>query len=314
MRSIQVLRNFCIKAGIQVKSKDYKLSEQNGREPFTSDDVSDVFPIIKSMNPKTSDGQELAEVGRQLLSKYKLDVAFEILNECLAIFHQVYGPLHAETANCYSNLALVLFHAADLEQAINHQKRAVIITERVLGLDHLETIQGYGSLAMYYQAAGRHREALCAMKRSYYLSKLVSGTIHPDFAGMLTHLGVMYQELGNASLSLHFQLEALKCNEFFYGQVHMSTAVSCHNAALAYHLMERYKEAIVYEKRNLQILGKLVGAQDYRTVESSVWLKQMSAKLAQQEAQTQTQRIKAAGGQKESRGGKYHFKIITGKV
>eukprot|EP01088_Endostelium_zonatum_P006062 TRINITY_DN18166_c0_g1_i2.p1 TRINITY_DN18166_c0_g1~~TRINITY_DN18166_c0_g1_i2.p1 ORF type:complete len:1404 (-),score=394.70 TRINITY_DN18166_c0_g1_i2:63-4274(-) len=304
MRNVQVLRSFCQKCGVQIKSRDYKISENSTvREPFTPDDISDIFPVIKTINPKTGDGQELTEVGSQCLAKMRLDLAYEVFSECLGVFHQVYGPLHADTAACYSNLALVLFHASDYAQAIANQKKMVIISERVLGLDHLETIQGYGTLALYYQAAGRHREALCAMKRNYYLTKLVTGNLHPDFAAVLANLGATYQELGSPTLSLHFQQEALKCNELFYGPNHMQTANSCHNVAIAYDALEKYKEATAYEKRNYQIIVSMVGASDYRAVESSVWLKQMAAKAAQQESQIQTQKVRvAAATQKEPRG------------
>jgi len=121
------------------------------------------------------------------------------------------------------------------------------------------------------------------MKRSHYLSRLVSGTFHPDFAGTFSHLGSMYQDMGNYRLALHLYKEALKCNEFFFGPEHMQTASSCHNIALVYHLMEQYREALSYEKRNYTILEKMVGKNDFRTVESNIWLKQFTSKAVQVE-------------------------------
>jgi len=159
----------------------------------------------------------------------------------------------------------------------------VIINERILGLDHPDTAQSYGNLALYYQGCNRPKEALACMKRSHYLSRLVSGTFHPDFAGTFSHLGSMYQDMGNYRLALHLYKEALKCNEFFFGPEHMQTTSTCHNIALVYHLMEQYREALSYEKRNYTILEKMVGKNDFRTVESNIWLKQFTSKAVQVE-------------------------------
>jgi protein TIF31 len=88
----------------------------------------------------------LLDGGKSLLLQGRLDLAFEFLTEALAMFHQTYGPMHPFTAHCYSNLAMVSYHAGDIAQAIAHQKKAVIIHERTQGLDHHETAYGYVSL------------------------------------------------------------------------------------------------------------------------------------------------------------------------
>lgn len=38
---------------------------------------------------------------------------------------------------------MVLYHAKDIAQALDHQQKATVINERVLGLDHHDTAQGY---------------------------------------------------------------------------------------------------------------------------------------------------------------------------
>jgi protein TIF31 len=100
------------------------------------------------------------EAGKSFLSQGRLDIAYELLSEALAIFHQIYGPMHRDTANCYgylfwfydknilfkivtSNLAMVLHHAKDVNQALDHQQKATIINERVQGLDHHDTSHSY---------------------------------------------------------------------------------------------------------------------------------------------------------------------------
>jgi len=45
--------------------------------------------------------------------------------------------------------------------------------------------------------------------------------------------------------------------------------------------VDNFKEALRYEKKNLEILKKLVGEDDPRTAEANVWLKQFAAKSLQ---------------------------------
>jgi Tfp pilus assembly protein PilF len=51
-----------------------------------------------------------------VLANGRLDTAYECLTEALAIFHQVNGPMHPDTATTYTNLGMVLFHAGDAPQ------------------------------------------------------------------------------------------------------------------------------------------------------------------------------------------------------
>jgi protein TIF31 len=57
--------------------------------------------VCRHQQPKSKDGQQLLDAGKVFLGQGRLDVAFELFNEALAIFHQVYGPLHPDTALCY---------------------------------------------------------------------------------------------------------------------------------------------------------------------------------------------------------------------
>jgi protein TIF31 len=139
------------------------------------------------------------EAGKTFVAQGRLDIAYELLSEALAIFHQVYGPMHADTANCYSNLAMVLYNAKDMTQALEHQQKAVIIHERVLGLDHHDTAQSYvratvvrliykfmqANLALFCHNMGKPALALGYAKRALYLGILVSGVNHPDTATTL---------------------------------------------------------------------------------------------------------------------------------
>ncbi|KAL6062933.1 Clustered mitochondria protein [Balamuthia mandrillaris] len=291
-RNIPVLRSICLKAGVQVMARDYDFKMLL---PFRRGDILSLFPTVKHLDPKTMDGQQLLEAGKAFLLQARLEYAYELLNEALAIFHQVYGPMHPEVAICYGNLAIVLYHANDIEHALAHQKKMVIINERVLGLDHHDTTHSYANLALFLRDLKKEpflQGALRCIKRAHYLGSLVCAPHHPDAVNTLTHMALMNQDLGRLELSLRLHTMALESNDYFTPEDDLSKAQICHYLAYAYSALDRFKEALHYEKKNYQILKQLVGENDLRTAESNIWLKQytrkavsmqIEAKKAQQE-------------------------------
>jgi len=288
LNSVCTLRSLAQTTGLQLESKDYDL---NADMPFQSQNILNLVPVVKHGEPESFDGRNLLEVGKQFLTQGRIDIAYELLTEALAIFHQVYGPMHKDTANCYNNLSMVLYHAKDLVQAFDHQQKATVINERVLGLDHHDTAQGYTTLALFSHAMGRHKLALTYINRALYLTRVVSGPNHPDTASIYISIATMLQEMQQHKVALHYLFEALKCYESFLGPNSLPTATIYHNIAITYSQIGQFKDALTYEKKNYTILHESVGDNDLRTVESNICLKQFTAKAVQMQIETKkTQR------------------------
>ena len=141
------------------------------------------------------------EAGKSLLMRGQIEIARELVSEALAVFHTIYGPMHVSSAQCYSTLAMIFYHAGDLEMAILNQKRATIINERVQGIDHHEVVSCYvrflflfsfslfylyikkqGNLGLFSHQIGNTQQALIYINRALYLTKLMAGPDHPDNA------------------------------------------------------------------------------------------------------------------------------------
>lgn len=291
---ISCLRNFLQKMGIQIAQKDYDFSSET---PFESEDITDIVPVVKHALPKTADGHDLLEAGVSYLAQGKLDVAFELLSEALVIFSQVYGPMHQATAICFSNMAMVLYQSGDPAEAAIYQQKAVIINERVQGLDHHETAQSYGNLALFCHKVGKAKLALNYIERALYLGYLACGVMHPDNGTSFTNIGMILQDLGEVDTSLNYFLKALECNESLSGPDNMLlTAAICHAIAVDYSLLNEYKLALQYEKRNYSIMLKVLEDEnDPRIKESNDLLKQYTAKAVSQQM---SQRLKSKQNQK----------------
>jgi len=281
--TVSTLRSICQKVGIQVLAKDYDFTQSS---PFQIDDIVNLFPLVKHTDPQSADGHNLLEHGKTFYTQGRLDIAYELLTEALAIFHQVYGPMHRDTANCYGNLAMVLYYAKDTPQALDHQQKATIINEKVFGLDHHDTSHSYGNLALFCHTMNKSQQALSYIEHAMYLGLLVCGTNHPDIATTYTNIAMMLQDLSRFKEAIRFLVRALNCYEALYGPNDLQTAAIYHAIALAYGQLDQYKEALAYEKKNYAILHTQVGDNDLRAIESNICLKQFTAKAVQMQIET----------------------------
>jgi len=277
---LPTLRSFCLKVGIQLVARDYDFSLM---QPFRVDDLLDLVPVVKHFKPRSGDGSGILEAGKMGMVQGRLDLSFECLTEALAIFHQVYGPMHQSTATCYGNLAMVLYHAQDFGQALMHQKKAVIINERIQGLDHYETIQSYANLGLFCHRLGKAKQALNYLRRALYLGRLTYGPDHLDNATTYENISMVLQDLGKYKISLSYLKSALKLYQTYLGARHLQTAQVCHTIAIVYNSLDNFRKALKYEKMNYNILHNTVGDTHPQTHESNIWLKQFTARAVQTE-------------------------------
>jgi hypothetical protein len=96
--------------------------------PFNENDIVEFYPLIKYNVPDLGgDVDEFIETAITFMTKQpiRLDIAYEMLNNALAILFQITGPMNALVAKCFTLLAVALYHAGDIPQAIQNQKKAV---------------------------------------------------------------------------------------------------------------------------------------------------------------------------------------------
>ncbi|KAF2069696.1 hypothetical protein CYY_008982 [Polysphondylium violaceum] len=273
-----VLRSLCLKVGIQVLAKDYDFTTDL---PFTQDEIVDLQPVVKHLNPRSGDGLDLLEAGKSLFNQKKYDVATEFLNESLAIYHQVHGPIHSDTANVYSNLAMLAFYNEDYDLAIDHEKNALVITEKTLGIDHHDTVHAYANLAIFCRSAGRFTEALGYLKHALYLTDLLGGEYNPERSSTYTAVSALLEDSNKLALSLEFLNQALKHQEFLFGPSHLSSANTYHLMSYTYAKMNDFKESIEQEKKAYHIFEKELGPEHQRTQDSGAFLSSLTQTAVQ---------------------------------
>ncbi|KAL1300799.1 clustered mitochondria protein isoform X1 [Arachis hypogaea] len=269
VKKICVIRNLCRKVGITVASRKYDL---NSTTPFQPSDILDLCPVVRHSVPVCSDAKKLTDAAKSHMSAGSLNEAYDLFTEAFKILQQVTGPMHCEVATCCRYLAMITYHAGEMDVAVAQQQRELIINETCLGLDHPDTAHSYANMALYYHGWEKTEFALPYMTRALLLLSLSSGSDHPDVAATFVNVAMMYKELKKMNISLRYLQEALKKNERLLGEKHIQTAVCYHALAIIFNSMGAFKLSLQHEKKTFEILVKQLGEDDPKTQESLNWI------------------------------------------
>lgn len=144
LNKLTMLRAFCMKVGIQILLREYNFEPKN-KPTFGEEDIVNVFPIIKHINPRASDAYNFYSSGQAKIQQGYFKEGFELISEALNLLNNVYGAMHPENAQCLRLLARLSYIMGETAEALSIQQRAVIMSERVNGIDHPHTISEYVS-------------------------------------------------------------------------------------------------------------------------------------------------------------------------
>ena len=183
LQKISLLRAFNLKVGLQILLREYNFESKN-KPTFNEDDIVNVFPICKHINPRASDAYNFYTTGQNKIQQGFFKDGYELISEALNLLNNVYGAMHSENAQCLRMLARLSYIMGDPQEALAIQQRAVLMSERVNGVDHPYTITEYSHLALYCFANSQISTALKLLYRARYLATIVCGENHPDIALM----------------------------------------------------------------------------------------------------------------------------------
>ncbi|XP_060799958.1 clustered mitochondria protein homolog isoform X2 [Neoarius graeffei] len=275
LQKITLLREISIKAGIQILIKEYNFDSRH-KPAFTEEDILNIFPVVKHVNPKASDAFHFFQSGQAKVQQGFLKEGCELINEALNLFNNVYGAMHVEICACLRLLARLNYIIGDHPEALSNQQKAVLMSERVLGIEHPNTIQEYIHLALYCFANGQLSTALKLLYRARYLMLLVCGEDHPEMALLDSNIGLVLHGVMEYDLSLRFLENALAINSKYHGPRSLKVAFSHHLVARVYESKAEFRSALQHEKEGYTIYKNQVGEAHEKTKESSEYLKYLT--------------------------------------
>ncbi|KAM3867538.1 clustered mitochondria protein homolog [Diretmus argenteus] len=254
LQKLSLLREFCLKTGVQLRLRDYFLDNQS-KAPIGPDDILNIFPVVKHINMPVVDASKAFQAAHNSIQKGLLDQAHERLKEAAYLFGRVCDDLHPEACYCLSLLAKVAFLQGKAAEARSVQLKAVVISERVLGFDHPNTIQQYVLLAVYAYAGGETTLAQKCLLRARLLMLTVHGEDHPYMATLDSCLGLVL----TGEQTGQFLNSALRLNTSFFGPKDLRTALSQHLLSQWMCSKGDYRSAMNHEKEALAAFTVLFG-------------------------------------------------------
>lgn len=275
LHKIIFLRSFCIKTGVQVLLREYNF-DNKGRPTFTEEDILNVFPIVKHIDPRASDAYTFYTTGQAKIQQGFIKDGQELICESLNLLNHVFGPMHPTIAQCLRMVARLNYIMGDNADAMAYEQKAVLMSEKVNGIDHPRTIVEYSHLALYCFVNGKVTTALKLLYRARYLLLLVCGENHPEMAILDSNIGLILHAVGEYDLSFRFLKNALKLNIAFFGQKHMKVAVNYHLVARTQSCQGDFRGALQNEKETFTIYRQILGSDHDKTKESGECLRHLT--------------------------------------
>ncbi|XP_063153180.1 clustered mitochondria protein homolog [Candoia aspera] len=275
LQKITLLREISLKTGIQILLKEYNFDSRH-KPTFTEEDILNIFPVVKHVNPKASDAFHFFQSGQAKVQQGFLKEGCELISEALNLFNNVYGAMHVEICACLRLLARLNYIMGDYSEALSNQQKAVLMSERVLGIEHPNTIQEYMHLALYCFANSQLSTALNLLYRARYLMLLVFGEDHPEMALLDNNIGLVLHGVMEYDLSLRFLENALVINSKFHGAKSLKVALSHHLVARVYESKAEFRSALQHEKEGYTIYKNQLGEHHEKTKDSSEYLKYLT--------------------------------------
>ncbi|KAF7697343.1 hypothetical protein HF521_005761 [Silurus meridionalis] len=275
LQRITLLREICIKTGIQIHIREYQFDGKQ-RPAFSEEDILNIFPVIKHVIPKANDGIYFLHCGQASIQQGNLKEGCELISQALSLFTNVYGALHQDVCICLRLLGRIYYILGDYAEALSHQQKAVLISERVLGIDHPNTIQEYKHLGLYCFAGGQTSTGLRLLYRARYLMLLVCGEDHPEMALLDSKIGLVLHGMMQCDLALKFLENALALTSKYQGPTSLKVAQGRHLLAKVHESKGDFRSALRHEKERYVIYRSQVGEAHEKTQESSEYLKHLT--------------------------------------
>merc|ERR1719471_532396 len=104
LTKLNLLRSFCHKTGVQIMLREYQF-ENKTVQTFSEDDIVNMYPIVKHINPRATDAYNFYTTGQSKIQQGYLKDGYELISEALNLLNNVYGAMHPEIAQCLRMLA-----------------------------------------------------------------------------------------------------------------------------------------------------------------------------------------------------------------
>ncbi|KAG0231375.1 Intracellular distribution of mitochondria [Actinomortierella wolfii] len=272
-KKIPVLREVCLRAGIQVVARDYVFSHTSataadGEASVNGTTENVPAPTTTGKKGKQQQQQQQDKNARKAPKSKKRTVTFEP-SDILTIL-----PIVKQATNrfVYADEA---FEAGKTSLAQGHRQlglellmESLALHEQTYGFLHPETARCYQALAMIYYSSDDKDLALDFQRKAVIVNERTLGVDSPEALHSYLNLGLFENAAGRTQTALKFMKHAIQYWDLIYGKGHPDSATSDNNIAVMLQSLRNFDVSCKFFERAKATQIKAHGA-DHLVVANS---------------------------------------------
>ncbi|PTB75460.1 hypothetical protein M440DRAFT_1402976 [Trichoderma longibrachiatum ATCC 18648] len=282
VRPVQLLRDICIRVGVQVVAKDYAF-ESGAAAPTPA------AAPASTAQPEQVNGQANSETK----SKKKKKAA----RESSPATPPVSAPTTTFTPDDVINVVPVVKHSCPrsslAEEALEagrisilqNQKKlgqellleSLSLHEQIYGILHPEVAKVYNSLSMLYYQLDDKEVAVELARKAIIVSERTGGVDSAETLLNYLNLSLFLHQIGDSKSALGYSIHALKLWKIIYGPGHPDSITTLNNAAVMLQGVKAYHESRLWFEESLRVCDSVFGRQ---SINSATLLFQLAQALA----------------------------------
>lgn len=268
LKYIQLLREICLKLGVQLTAKDYQFSTQaevhtNGLAP-PPNGVLHAMNGASSKKKKKNGDHNLASQSTESLS-LKPNVTFDpddIVNIIPVVKDACPRSMLAEEALEAGRISLGQ-NQRELGQELLLE--SLSLHEQIYGFLHPEVARVYHQLSMLYYQMDEKNAAVELARKAVIVSERTLGIDSNETVLSYLNLGLFEHANGNTKVALVYIKHALELWKIIYGTKHPDSITTINNAAVMLQNLKLYHESRLWFEKSLAICEEVSGKNSVNT-------------------------------------------------
>ncbi|KAF9971512.1 Intracellular distribution of mitochondria [Actinomortierella ambigua] len=267
-KKIPVLREVCLRAGIQVEARDYVFAQTAVDGEASSTNETTPAPAAATGKKGKQQQQQQDKNARKVTKAKKRAATFEPSDV------QTILPMVKQATNrfVYADEA---FEAGKTSLAQGHRQlglellmESLALHEQTYGFLHPETARCYQALAMIYYSSEDKDLALDFQRKAVIVNERTLGVDSPEALHSYLNLGLFENAAGRTQTALKFMKHAIQYWDLIYGKGHPDSATSDNNIAVMLQSLRNFDVSCKFFERAKATQVKAHGA-DHMVVANS---------------------------------------------
>ncbi|OBZ85999.1 Clustered mitochondria [Choanephora cucurbitarum] len=264
LKFVATLREICIRVGIQIHARDYRVEAytEEERAVFAAEDAALQAAIDRkkqeqSHSSRGKKSKKHQEIPKKPLRRTTTFVPEDILNLMPTV----------KQASSRSVFAEETFEAGKMSITQGHKQlglelllESLALHEQTYGFLHPETSKCYATLAMIYHHSEEREAALDLQRKAVIAAERTCGVDHPETIHHYLNLGLFEHAAGRTKLALRYIRHAMYYWDLLVGVGHPDSATADNNAGVMLQSLRDYPTSTKFFERACttqeNVLGK----------------------------------------------------------